>query len=62
MHYAKTKIVSLGIRASYFININFEILPNRIYNIKSDLLDVIDYKLKNWFYNLTLFVYNELRF
>ena len=62
MHYAETEIVPLGIRAGYLTNINFEILPSRINDIKNDLLDIIDCKLKSWFRDLTLSVYNELGF
>jgi len=62
MHYAETEIVPLGIKAGYPTNINFKILPNRINDIKNDLLDIIDCKLESWFRDLTLSVYNELGF
>ena len=60
MHYAETEIVPLGIKAGYLTNIDFTILPNRINNIKNDLLDIIDWKLESWFRDLALSVYIEL--
>jgi len=45
MHYAKTEIIPLDIKAGYPTNINFEILSNQINNIQDDLLDIINCKL-----------------
>jgi len=40
MHYAKTHIVLLGIKAGYPSNINFEAIPSHIANIKDDLQNI----------------------
>jgi len=60
MHYAELQIVPLGIRAGYPITINFEILSDRIDNIKDDLSDIIDSKSGSWFHDLALSIYNNL--
>ncbi|RIA86028.1 RTC4-like domain-containing protein [Glomus cerebriforme] len=60
MHYAETNIVPDALEAEYPQNINFEDLPNRVNNIKDDLLDIINGKPKSWFRNLALSIYYEV--
>ena len=42
MHYAEIRIILLGIKANYPLNINFEDISNHIIKIKSDLQDIIN--------------------
>ena len=60
MHYAEIEIVPLGKKAGYPTDINFENLSGRVNFIKDELLEIIDYKLKSWFRNLALSVYDKL--
>src|ERR1700722_2859912 len=61
LHFAETEIIPLCIQSVYPTNIDFTILLDRINDIKNDLLDIINCKLKSWFHDLALFTYNKLK-
>ena len=61
LHLAESQIVPDGIiNKGYLLEIDFNTIPNRIENLKSDLLDIIKKKVKSFYRENVMRAYREV--
>jgi hypothetical protein len=60
IHIAETKIIPDGVEKGYLMEIDFDAIPKRVENFKSDLLDICKKKVKSIYRENVMKAYREI--
>ncbi|CAG8856809.1 17974_t:CDS:1, partial [Gigaspora margarita] len=60
IHQAETTIVPNGIQKGYPMQIDFDLLETRIFQMKDKLFDIINRKINSYYHDFALKICNEM--